>query len=165
VVLLPFIFSIGRHHGGGRQIGEIVRFTPSTMRFIGGIASFSWVPYGLGENPEMTMEVTFYGLKSCDTCRKAIKTIQDLSHCVTYVDVRACGIGAGKLAEFQDEFGKSLINTRSTTWRNLSEHERARPALQLLADHPTLMKRPVIVAGSTMFLGWGKAVQNAFLKL
>ena len=111
------------------------------------------------------MEVTIYGLKSCDTCRKAIKTMQDLGHCVTYIDVRADGVGADKLAEFQGEFGSSLTNTRSTTWRNLSEQERARPALQLLLEHPTLMKRPVIVAGGTMFLGWGKDVQEKFAEL
>jgi arsenate reductase len=113
----------------------------------------------------MMMDVTFYGLKSCDTCRKAIKTLQGLGHCVTYVDVRADGIGADKLAEFQGEFGNSLINTRSTTWRNLSEGERARPALQLLAEHPTLMKRPVIIAGDALYLGWGKDVQGKFAEL
>ncbi len=111
------------------------------------------------------MDVTVYGLKSCDICRKAIKTMQDLGHSVTYIDVRADGVGADKLVEFQGEFGNSLTNMRSTTWRNLSEGDRARPALQLLAEHPTLMKRPVIIAGGTLYLGWGKDVQEKFAAL
>lgn len=111
------------------------------------------------------MDVTIYGLKSCDTCRKAIRIIQNLGHCVTYIDVRTNGVGADKLAKFQCEFGNSLTNTRSTTWRDLSEAERTRPALQLLLEHPTLMKRPVIVAGDMLFLGWSKDVQEKFAEL
>ena len=43
----------------------------------------------------------------------------------------------------------------------LDEAERARPPLELLADHPTLMKRPLIVDGDSMYLGWTKDVQAA----
>lgn len=108
------------------------------------------------------MNVTLYGLKSCDTCRKALKALRDAGHNVTYVDVRTDGVGADKLAKFQCAFGGSLTNTRSTTWRNLSGKERVRPAMQLLLEHPTLMKRPVIVADGALFLGWGKDVQDMF---
>ncbi len=108
------------------------------------------------------MKLTLYGLKSCDTCKKAQKTLHDAGHTVTYVDVRADGINAQTLAEFQCKFGDALINTRSTTWRNLSADDRKRPALQLLSMHPTLMKRPVIDAEGNLSLGWGKDVQAKF---
>ncbi len=59
------------------------------------------------------------------------------------------------------EFGAALVNTRSTTWRGLSEEERARPAEDLLVAHPALMKRPLIESGGQLYLGWGKDVQAA----
>lgn len=104
------------------------------------------------------MDLTLYGLKNCDTCRKALKALQSAGHTVTYVDVRADGVGTDKLAEFHTAFGDALTNTRSTTWRGLSEAERQTPALDLLASHPTLMKRPVIEGASAPTLGWGKDI-------
>ena len=104
--------------------------------------------------------MTLYGLKTCDTCRKAIKALPQ----ARFVDVRAEGVPAAVLAQAHATFGAKLVNTASTTWRGLSEAERARDPLALLADHPTLMKRPLIVAGDgTMHLGWGKDVQAALL--
>jgi arsenate reductase len=111
---------------------------------------------------EFMMKLTFYGLKSCDTCKKSLKTLRDAGYTVTYVDVRADGIDAQTLAKFQCELGEALINTRSTTWRNLPLNERKQPALQLLSMHPTLMKRPVIDIEGTLTLGWGKDVQAKF---
>lgn len=108
------------------------------------------------------MDVILYGIKSCDTCKKSMKALREAGHLVTYVDVRTDGISAPVLAKFQCAFGDALTNTRSTTWRNLSDEARARPALQLLSEHPTLMKRPVIDAGGDLSLGWGKDVQAKF---
>ncbi|MFZ5962887.1 arsenate reductase family protein [Thalassococcus sp. BH17M4-6] len=97
-----------------------------------------------------------YGLKTCDTCRKALKSLPG----ATFIDVRADGVPGDVLAAAQDRFGAALLNTRSTTWRGLSPAEQERAPLDLLADHPTLMKRPLIVDGDTMYLGWGKDVQQ-----
>ncbi|MEC8796704.1 MAG: ArsC/Spx/MgsR family protein, partial [Pseudomonadota bacterium] len=77
------------------------------------------------------------------------------------VDVRADGVERSQLAAFYDRFGADLINRRSTTWRGLDEATRAKDPVELLAEHPTLMKRPVIVDGDQMYLGWGKDVQSA----
>ena len=100
----------------------------------------------------------FYGLKSCDTCRKAQKALVAAGHPVEIVDVRSDGVPRADLQRFHAAFGDALLNTRSTTWRGLSEGERARDPIELLLDHPTLMKRPVIDA-ETLYLGWGKDVQ------
>ncbi len=100
-----------------------------------------------------------YGLKTCDTCRKALKSLPDAE----FVDVRADGVPADLLKSAHDRFGDALLNTRSTTWRNLEASDRARAPLDLLRDHPTLMKRPLIDAGDGLFLGWGKDVQAALL--
>ncbi|MEQ9693410.1 ArsC/Spx/MgsR family protein [Shimia sp. SDUM112013] len=98
-----------------------------------------------------------YGLKNCDTCRKALKALENIE----LVDVRADGVPAEILQKAYDEFGAALVNTRSTTWRGLDEAERARPALDLLAEHPTLMKRPLIERDGELFLGWTRDVQSA----
>ncbi len=96
-----------------------------------------------------------FGLKTCDTCRKAIKALPD----ATFVDVRADGVAPEMLARAHDVFGDKLLNTRSTTWRGLDDSARAAPPLDLLAAHPTLMKRPLIVVGDRMFLGWSAATE------
>ena len=97
--------------------------------------------------------ITIYGLKNCDSCRKAMKALPEAA----LRDVRADGVPRDLLARAHAQFGDSLLNTRSTTWRGLEEVERAMPPLDLLALHPALMKRPLVVAGDTLFLGWGPA--------
>ena len=107
-----------------------------------------------------------YGLKNCDTCKKAMKALAAAGHEVSFVDVRADGVSSAQLAEWSARHGEALINTRSTTWRGLDEATRARAESDpagLLAEHPTLMKRPVIVAGGTSHVGWTKDVQAALL--
>ena len=103
--------------------------------------------------------MVLYGLKNCDTCRKALKSLGD----VRFQDVRADGVPPDVLKSAYAAFEGALLNTRSTTWRGLSEAERAREPLDLLADHPTLMKRPLIERDGQLYLGWTKDVQAALL--
>ncbi len=88
-----------------------------------------------------------YGIGTCDTCRKARKALENSGLDVTFRDVRAEPLSRAEIDRFLAEFGDALLNTRSTTWRGLSEAERLREPSALLADHPTLMKRPVIEGG------------------
>jgi len=97
-----------------------------------------------------------YGLKNCDTCRKAIKALPDAQ----LVDVRKDGVPADLLARAHAQFGAALVNTRSTTWRGLDEAERGADPLELLAAHPALMKRPLIAVGEDLFLGWNDATEE-----
>ena len=96
------------------------------------------------------MIMQIYGLKTCDTCRKARKALP----AAAFVDVREDGVPEGVMAAAQAQFGAALMNTRSTTWRALSEDGRGQDPGPLLAAHPTLMKRPLIVDGDAMYLGW-----------
>lgn len=109
------------------------------------------------------MDITVYGIKTCDTCRKAIKALEAAGNSVEFIDVRAAPLASDTLASFHAVFGDALLNTRSTTWRGLSDADRAGDPLTLLAQHPTLMKRPVIEQGDQLFLGWGRDVQSALL--
>ncbi|MBT9382731.1 arsenate reductase [Pseudooceanicola sp. CBS1P-1] len=98
-----------------------------------------------------------YGIKTCDTCRKALKALPNAE----LVDIRNAGLPEDLLRRAAETFGSALMNTRSTTWRGLSEEERGRDMLALLRDHPLLMKRPLIEDGAALYLGWGKDVQAA----
>lgn len=98
-----------------------------------------------------------FGLKNCDTCRKALKSLGE----VYFVDVRADGVPENVMSQAFETFGAALVNTRSTTWRGLDESERARPALELLAEHPALMKRPLIERDGELFLGWTPDTRSA----
>ena len=98
-----------------------------------------------------------YGLKNCDTCRKAIKALPEAE----FVDVRADGISPEILAQAYEVLGEALVNTRSTTWRGMDEATRAMPALDLLAQEPTVMKRPLIERDGEFLLGWTPKVQAA----
>jgi len=101
--------------------------------------------------------VKLYGLKTCDTCRKALKSLP----AADFVDVRKDGVPADVMEQAYAQFPDTLLNTRSTTWRGLSEEERARPPLELVAEHPSLMKRPLIEAEGRFFLGWNADVKSA----
>lgn len=98
-----------------------------------------------------------YGLKTCDTCRKAIKALPEAE----VFDVRRDGVPQELLKLAFETFGTALVNTRSATWRGLDEKERGAPPLDLLTAHPALMKRPLIVDGDRLYLGWTKEVQTA----
>lgn len=102
------------------------------------------------------MAAIIYGLKNCDTCRKALKALPD----ATLVDVRADGMPEGLLDQALAQFGAALLNTRSTTWRGLSEDARAGEPTALIATHPALMKRPLIAVDNTLFLGWNSQVEQ-----
>jgi len=110
------------------------------------------------------MTLTVYHLKTCDTCRKAIKAMQAAGHELTLIDVRADGVPAAELARIEKAVGwEKLLNTRSTTWRGLSDADKAdmdtTKAIALMSEHPTLIKRPVIDQGALITVGWTKDVQ------
>ncbi|MCP2669468.1 ArsC family transcriptional regulator [Maricaulaceae bacterium EIL42A08] len=113
------------------------------------------------------MTITLFGLKNCDTCKKAIKALEGAGKSVSFVDIRADADLKAKLPGWLDAVGaEALTNTRSTTWRGLDEAQRARAksdALGLLSENPTLIKRPVIEAGGTVHVGWTMPVQEALL--
>lgn len=98
-----------------------------------------------------------YGLKNCDTCRKALKNLPDCQ----LSDVRAEGVPETVLTDAFAQFGDRLLNTRSTTWRGLSAEDRDRPPLELIREHPALMKRPLIKKEDVLYLGWDKSTQAA----
>ena len=110
----------------------------------------------------------FYGLKTCDTCRKAQKELRAVGIELEVIDVRADGVSTEKLTEWTELVDwKKLLNTRSTTWRNLDADDKenidAAKAITLMDAHPTLIKRPVVENGDKISVGWSKNVQAQYL--
>lgn len=105
----------------------------------------------------------FFGLKTCDTCRKALKSLADAGHDPQVIDVRADGVSEADLAQIIAEFDDAALNRASTTWRGLTDAQKASDPATLLAEHPTLMKRPVIEHDGAWTIGWKADVQAKYL--
>ncbi len=104
-----------------------------------------------------------YGIPTCDTCKKALKALEAAGRNVTFRDIRGEPLSEAEWSELIAEFGTNLVNTKSTTWRGLSDWMKHSEADAQLAAHPTLMKRPVIRDEDRLFLGWDEDVQAALL--
>lgn len=100
-----------------------------------------------------------YGLKNCDTCRKALRALPQAE----LVDVASTAVPEAVLDRALAQFGDRMVNTRSTTWRSLSDAERAAGPKPLLVAHPKLMKRPLIADGDRLFLGWDAETRAALV--
>lgn len=97
------------------------------------------------------MSVTLYGLKTCDTCRKARHWLERFGIEHTFVDYRAEPVPAATLKAWaaQVDGWEKLVNKSSTTWRNLLP-QRKNPGSDpewtlLLGEYPALIRRPVVV--------------------
>lgn len=105
------------------------------------------------------MGITLYGIKNCDTMKKA-RTWLD-SHGVRYEfhDYKASGIDATTLARWAGQVGwETLLNRAGTTFRKLSETQRAdlteRKAIALMLEQPSMIKRPVLEMGVRILVGF-----------
>lgn len=112
------------------------------------------------------MTLTVYGLANCDTCRKARKWLDAKGIAHNFHDVRKDGITADDVSRWAKAAGwEMLFNRRGTTWRGLSDAEKAdvdeAGAIALMAAHPALIKRPVFENGGTILVGFAPGVQDA----
>jgi len=104
------------------------------------------------------MNATLYGIPNCDKCRAARKWFDAQDNRYTFHDLRADGISQHAIAGWLKAAGSdALINKRSTTWRQLSDAERARAESDpagLLAANVTLIKRPLVQVGNELVVGY-----------
>jgi len=107
-----------------------------------------------------------YTLKNCDTCKKALKWLDEKGIAFKNHDVRADGVDASWLGPVVDGLGWEVaLNRRSTTWRGLSNSEKDgidnAKAVALILKYPTLMKRPVFVTESAILCGFDAGTKDA----
>ena len=110
--------------------------------------------------------IEVWGLKNCDTCRKALTWLKDEGIAHSFRDVRADGLDPAALEAWIAELGgEPLVNTRGTTWRGLPESERegldAAKAKALILANPAVMKRPVFDLGGRRLVGFKDAEKKA----
>ena len=95
--------------------------------------------------------ITLYGLKNCDTCKKARNWLARFGIEHAFVDYRDSPQSPETLVAWKDAAGgwDALVNKSSTTWRGLPEARKS-PGSDaewklLLREHPALVRRPVAV--------------------
>jgi Spx/MgsR family transcriptional regulator len=106
--------------------------------------------------------ITVYGISNCDTVRKARKFLEAQGITYRFHDFRKDGLSPDTITNWCAAVGAAaLVNTRSTSFRALSDADKARakaadPAL--LAETPTLIKRPVCVGAWGVLVGFQQAI-------
>ena len=110
----------------------------------------------------MNDEAIVYGISNCDTVKKARNWLQSQSIDFRFHDFRKDGIDENLVSQWIAAVGESvLLNRRGTTWRKLSTADQALAESdrlsELLVQHPTLIKRPVLVTGSQVQVGFKEA--------
>jgi arsenate reductase len=103
--------------------------------------------------------IIIYGIKNCDTCKKAIK---HFSGQATFRDIRDFPLSKDTLEKFLFAFGGDLINTRSQTWRALTNTDKLLNKIDLINKYPTVMKRPVIAHFDALSIGWNDLIKSKF---
>ncbi|MEZ5567784.1 MAG: ArsC family reductase [Halioglobus sp.] len=103
--------------------------------------------------------ITLYGIKNCDSVKKARKWLEARQIDYQFHDFREQGITRRQLAEWLNELGwETLINRRSTSWKALDEKNRQAmndsTALDAALRQPTLIKRPLLDTGSERHVGF-----------
>jgi arsenate reductase (glutaredoxin) len=105
------------------------------------------------------MKPVLYGIPNCDTMKKARLWLA--THGIEYAfhDYKKAGIERGQLATWCQQLGfETLLNRRGTTWRGLSDAQKtdvdAAKAIDLMQQQPSLIKRPVLVAGQRLLVGF-----------
>lgn len=102
---------------------------------------------------------TLYGIKNCDTVKKARSWLDQNGIAYQFHDFRADGLTPELLQHFAEHLDwTKLLNRSGTSWRQLSAEQQSgltqEKAMQLMLDTPTLIKRPVLDAGDKLILGF-----------
>ena len=108
------------------------------------------------------MSVKLYGLKNCDTCRKASQWLTKAGIDFELADIRQEGVAAKRVPEWlKSESWETLLNRRSRSWRELTDTDRANidadSAQVLMLQNPTLIKRPVLEHANGLLVGFSAA--------
>ena len=104
-----------------------------------------------------------YGIKNCDTVKKALKYLIRFNVAYEFIDFRLSPISRNEYQGMIDSIGfEALINKRSSTYRLLSENEKNNINYDLISKYPTLIKRPVITHNGKMIVGYSENKYSDF---
>jgi Spx/MgsR family transcriptional regulator len=102
---------------------------------------------------------TLYGIKTCDTVKKARQWLDQNDLAYQFHDFRIDGLTSQQLNDFAQRLDwKVLLNKSSTSWRQLSVEQQTdlnkEKALALMLNNPTLIKRPILEVDDRLLIGF-----------
>ncbi len=111
------------------------------------------------------MPVVIYGIKSCDTMKKAFSWLDGKGIAYTFHDYKKAGIDPDRLGDWVRQVGwEKLLNRAGTTFRKLPETDRTglteKKAITLMLANPSMIKRPVLDTG-TITVGFSPEIYEA----
>jgi arsenate reductase len=114
--------------------------------------------------------ITLYGIKNCDTIKKARCWLDARRIPYRFHDYRIDGLAAGQVRAWVKELGwEALLNTRGTTWRQLPPTLKGgvteARAVALMLKHPALIKRPLLDLGAVRVIGFDEATYARHLSV
>ena len=115
------------------------------------------------------MTLRIYGIKNCDTMKKAFAWLDARGIAYDFHDYKKEGVDTATLAAWEKTLGwEALLNRRGTTWRKLDAAaqdgiDRTR-ALRLMQAQPSLIKRPVVQQGTTLLCGFDADIWSGALQ-
>jgi arsenate reductase len=105
------------------------------------------------------MSRTLYGIKACDTMKKARTWLDQHGVSYAFLDYKAVGIDRGNLQKWCNEHGwETVLNRAGTTFRKLDDAQKAdldqNKAIELMLAQPSMIKRPVLDLGNKTLIGF-----------
>ena len=105
------------------------------------------------------MPATIYGIKNCDTMKKARAWLDARGVAYDFHDYKTAGVERERLERWAGEVGwETLLNRAGTTFRKLPERDKdgltERKALGLMLAQPSMIKRPVLDVGGRLLVGF-----------
>jgi len=103
--------------------------------------------------------MTLYGIKNCDTMKKARSWLDGHGAQYQFHDYKAAGVERARVERWCTQVGwEALLNRAGTTFRNLPEEQKSsldeRRAIALMVQQPSLIKRPVLEWGGRLLVGF-----------
>jgi len=113
--------------------------------------------------PLSTPACRIYGIRQCDTMKKAFAWLDQQAVAYHFIDYKHAGVVAERAPVWCAQCAwESLLNRRGLTWRRLPESARVEldqaAALALMIAHPTLIRRPVLEVGERLLVGFDPVV-------
>jgi len=105
------------------------------------------------------MTIIIYGIKNCDTMKKARSWLDSHDVAYSFHDYKTAGVTRDRLQVWVKELGwEVLLNRAGTTFRNLPEADKqnldASKAIGLMMSQPSMIKRPVLDLGKSLLVGF-----------
>ncbi|MBU2897353.1 ArsC family reductase [Vibrio hepatarius] len=105
------------------------------------------------------MTIIMYGIPNCDTIKKAKKWLEVEGIAFQFHDYRKQGVDKNMIAKFCQHLGwENVVNKRGTTYRQLGQEQKnglnEELAIELLNEHPAMIKRPILVTNNHYHLGF-----------